>query len=226
MIIHIPKSDVAFNILLKNIANKISKYASFGITEKDIATLKADAEAFDYVLNSQNTVQSFAHSYTAFKNSLRKGGDEYDATLPSVPVLPPAPLMPVPGVDTRLRNIIQRIVNHSDYTSAIGEDLGIEGGIEVLAAIEAKPKFSIKLATNGYPNIRWLKGKFHGVEIWKDEGRGFAKLDRDFKPRFFDKSLLPPRGSKAVWKYKMIYLLNGQPIGSWSDVVSVIVQGN
>lgn len=226
MIFHIPKSDLAFNILLRNFATKIGKYgSSLGITEKEITTLKADSVAFDYVINCQNIVQTFAQSFTSFKNRLRKGGDVQGFVMPEVPVLPVAPPMPTPNIEGRLHSVIQRMISHPDYTTAIGEDLGIEGGAEAMAAIEAKPRFSIKLSSHGYPNIRWIKGKFQGVEIWKDVGRGFAKLERDFKPRFFDKSPLPPRGQSTVWRYKMIYLLKNEPIGSWSDVVSVTVRG-
>jgi hypothetical protein len=226
MIIHIPKSDLAFTILLKNFATKIGKYGTgLGITEREITSLQKDAAAFDYVVNCQSVIQIFAQSFTTFKNVLRKGGEVELMAMPVAPVLDNPPPMPAPHIDGRLRNVIQRIVSHPDYTSTIGEDLGIEGGMEALAAIEAKPRFFIKLASNGHPNIRWIKGKFHGVEIWKDTGRGFMKLERDFKPRFFDKSPLPPWGVTAVWKYKMIYLLKDQPIGSWSDVVSVTVRG-
>jgi hypothetical protein len=36
---------------------------------------------------------------------------------------------------------------------------------------------------------------------------------------------LPPQGTSATWKYKMIYLINDEPVGNWSDVVSVTVSG-
>jgi hypothetical protein len=221
-----PKSDLAFNSLLQNFVSKIDKYGSvLGFTKEEIATLQADAMAFDYIVHSHHLIQTFAQRFTSYKNHMRKGVDVQLATLPEPPVIEPAPLMPAPNVDRRLRELAQRIILHPAYTTTIGKDLGLVGGVETSTALKSKPRFFIKVASDGRPNLRWIKGKFQGVEIWKDVGKGFVKFDRDRKPRYFDKSPLPPSGESAVWKYKMIYLLHNEPFGSWSDEMSVTVRG-
>ena len=63
------------------------------------------------------------------------------------------------------------------------------------------------------------------MEIWKDSGKGFEKLDKDFFPDFTDKTALPAPGASILWKYKMIYLLKDETVGNWSDEVSVTVSG-
>ncbi len=116
-----------------------------------------------------------------------------------------------------------RISRHLNYTTAIGEDLGIEAPVVPVLPVIAKPVFRIELIDGGYPMLRWTKGKFAGVEIWKDSGQGYAKLERISKTTFIDKSDLPAVGLSSVWRYKMIYIVNDEITGNWSDVATVTV---
>lgn len=225
----IERTDAAFNAQLKNCANKIGTYsAALGLTAAEVAALKADALANDYVLNNQTTVQTFSQTYTAYKTLLRKGGEPVLGPLPVPAAFAAAPPMPAPDIEGRFRLLVQRISHSSGYTKAIGEDLGIEAPDAAASKANlgaGKPEFRIELSSGGHPNLRWTKGKYDGVEIWKDSGNGLAKLDRDMRPDFIDKTDLPASGTAAVWRYKMIYLMDDEPIGNWSDVVSVTVYG-
>ena len=44
-------------------------------------------------------------------------------------------------------------------------------------------------------------------------------------PDYLDTASLPAVGASALWKYKAIYRLNDIPVGLWSDVVSIAVNG-
>jgi hypothetical protein len=226
MAIFIEKTDTAFNLQLKNFANKISNYsAALGLTAAEVTAVKADAAAVDYVFGNQLTVQTFAQNYTAFKNQLRTGSGLTLGALPTLPAFAAAPALPAVNVENRFRNLLQRITHSPNYTTAMGQDMGIEASATVFTPADGKPIFDIELSSGGHPNLLWTRGKFQGVEIWKDSGIGFVKLDRDMRPDYIDKTNLPVAGATAVWKYKMIYLVNDEVVGSWSDVVSVTVQG-
>lgn len=226
MAVNIEKNDMAFNTQLKNFASKIGTYGpTLGLTAAEIAAIKTDSVAFDYVLTNQVSTQTFAQNYTSFKNLLRKGGEQSLGSLPVLAAFATAPAMPAANIDIRFRSTLQRITRHVAYTTAMGEDLGIEAPMATFAATNGKPSFFIEFSSGGYPNLRWVKGKFDGVEIWKDDGRGFIKLDRDMKPDYIDKSSLPTLGASAVWKYKMIYIHNDEITGQWSDVANVTVHG-
>lgn len=228
MALLIEKTDTALNAQLKNFAAKISTYsAALGLTAAEESSVKADALAFDYVITNQLAMQTFAQNYTAFKNLLRKGGEPALGALPVAPAAGAPPAMPLPNIENRFRNLLQRIVHNSAYTVAIGEDLGIEGPATLSKASlgNGKPLFFIDLSSGGHPNLRWTKGSYQGIEIWKDSGSGFVKLDRDMRPDYIDKSNLPAAGVATLWKYKVIYLMDDEVIGNWSDVVTVTVHG-
>lgn len=226
MAIFIETNDADFNIQLNNFANKIANYGTaLGLTTAEINSIKADAKAFDYVLGNQVAIQTFAHNYTTFKAQLRKGGTATLGALPKQPVFTTAPTMPLIGIESRFRALLQRITHQNGYTAAIGKDLGIDAPLTVFNAADGKPVFNITLSSGGYPNLHWTRRKFNGIEIWKDSGTGFIKLDRDMHPDFTDKTPLPAAGATAIWKYKMIYIINDEVIGHWSDVVSISVHG-
>ena len=226
MAIFIEKVDAAFNLQLKNFANKISTYSTaLGLTATEVSAVKADAAAFDYILGNQLAVQTFAQNYTAFKSQLRTGSGLTLGALPLQPVFAAAPPMPAVNAESRFRNLLQRITHNAAYTVAMGQDLGIEAPAVVFVPAQGKPLFYIEFSSGGHPNLRWTRGKFQGVEIWKDSSAGFIKLDRDMRPDYIDKTNLPAAGATAVWKYKMIYLLKDEVVGNWSDVVNVTVQG-
>lgn len=207
----IEKSDLAFNAQLKTFAGNIDNYSTpLGLTAAEVNSVKADSLALSYMMDGQDAVQTFSPTFTAYKDLLRKGGADALGPVPLGPVLPTPPPMPAPNVESRFRKLVQRIPSASTSKTAL---------------VQGKPKFFIEPSSGGHPNLRWTKGKFEGVEIWKDSGNGFAKLDRDIKPDYIDKTDLPKAGTTALWKYKMIYLMDDEPIGNWSDEVSVTVFG-
>jgi len=48
---------------------------------------------------------------------------------------------------------------------------------------------------------------------------------RNMRPDYIDKSDLPPVGISKVWKYKMMYLFDDEPVGNWSTEAAVTVCG-
>ncbi len=74
--------------------------------------------------------------------------------------------------------------------------------------------------------IVWTKGHFDGVEIWKStDGINFTKLDKDIKPDYIDKSDLPASTKAEKWYYKLIYFMDKDQVGQWSDIQSIAVAG-
>ena len=117
MALVIEKNDAAFNAQLKNFVNKITTYSTaLGLTAAEVASVKADATALDYILGNQVAIQTFALNYTAYKNILRNGGVATLGALPVLPVFAAAPALPGTNLEARFRNLLQRITHNSAYT--------------------------------------------------------------------------------------------------------------
>lgn len=226
MTIFIERQDAAFNLQLKNFAAKINTYATaLGITAAQVNSIKADSLYFDYVLNAMITYQTFAHNYTKYKTELRHGHVTNLGGLPTPPVLGAAPALVAADIETRFRALIQGFSHNANFTAAMAQDLGIEAPANNFNPATGKPVLTIDFNHGGHPVLHYTRGNFDGVEIWKDTGSGFVKLERINQTTYTDNSPLPAAGQAAVWRYKIIYLYKDNVVGDYSDAVSITVYG-
>ncbi|MEO8761708.1 MAG: hypothetical protein ABI388_09730 [Bacteroidia bacterium] len=226
MTIYIERQDAAFNLQLKNFVAKIGTYATpLGLTTAQINSIKADALYFDYVLNAMITFQTFAHNYTKYKTELRHGHVTNLGGLPTLPVLGAAPAVVTADIEARFRNLIQSFAKNANFTAAMAQDLGIEAPANNFDPATGKPVLTIDFNHGGHPVLHYTRGEFDGVEIWKDTGAGFIKLERITQTNYTDNTTLPAAGQAAVWKYKLIFLYKDTVVGQYGDVVTVTVYG-
>lgn len=226
MTIYIERQDAAFNLQLKNFATKIATYATaLGVTPAQVTSIKADSAFFDFTLSAMITFKTFAHNYSHYKTELRHGHVTVLGALPAIPVLGTAPAAVAADIEARFRTLIQNFANNSNFTPAIAQDLGISAPANTFNPATGKPQFTIDLTAGGHPSIHYTRGDFDGVEIWKDAGAGFLKLERVTQTTYTDSSPLPAANQAALWKYKLIYLLKDAVVGSYSNDVNITVYG-
>lgn len=186
--------------------------ATVGLTGGEIAEAKADAKYMAYVNQQQDKSQDFAQAYTKFRKDLRKGSD--------TPIIEPVfnvpatvPTAVLAGVEDRFRKKVAAVKAHANYTPAIGEAWGIVA--DEASADLGLPEFEIVFAGN-HPVLRWKKKTADAIRIEKDKGQGWYHADNDIKSPWADKDDLPPAGQSAVWKYRIIYLINDEQVGAFS----------
>ncbi len=222
---YMPKSDDDRADLLEHIVETLPKYITLlEINTQDFDGLQADSAAFRYALQTMGIMQSYSQTWTSTKNQLRDGGIGSDSW-PTIPTLPiPIAVMVKPGIISRLSALAARIKSHRNYTTAIGYDLWLIGSEQKIDPTTWKPVLSIYLQA-GHPVIAWAKGNASALEIWVDrtDNNNFVLLAVNTEPNTNDTTPLPPAGSSAVWKYKAIYRLHDEPVGQWSDVISIAV---
>lgn len=224
---YLANTDEKLAVQLLNFSSKVGTYQTeFNLLPAEITSIKNDAAFLDWTVNNHKKIDTYKKNWTAFKNILKKGESNVTGnSIPAVPVLDAAPVVVPPGVISRFSTIVAKIKAHEKYTSAIGENLGIElTASEKIDLTNSQPTLKVVLR-GGNVNLLWRKGKFGGVLIEKDSGQGFITLDKDFHPDFIDNSPLPAPNQTALWKYRAIYLLNDEKVGKWSDVVSISVNG-
>ena len=222
---YMPKNDDDRANLLEHVVATLPKYvALLDISAQDFDELQTDSISFRYALQTMGIMQAYSQSWTTTKNHLRDGGIGSDGW-PMVPKLPePIPAMVKPGIIPRLSALAARIKAHRNYTTAIGYDLWLIGGEQKIDPTTWKPALSIYLQA-GHPVIAWAKGNAGTIEIWVDrtDGNNFVLLAIDTEPNTNDATPLPAAGSGAIWKYKAIYRVHDEPVGHWSDIISIAV---
>lgn len=220
-------TDEKLAIQLPNFSSKIDTYSVlFALSAAEVASIKADTLFFVWAITNYKKIDTFKKNWTTFKNILKKGeANVVSNTAPAAPTLDVMPPVVPPGILIRFTTMVNRIKAHQSYTTAIGQNLGIELTNNQKIDLDAAQPTLKAVMRGGQVNLLWKRGKLGGILIEKDSGAGFVTLDKDFHPDFIDNSILPEQGQSALWKYRAIYLVNDEKVGSWSDIVSITVAG-
>lgn len=224
---YLPKSDDARVTWLNNFAAKLTATltAKYALTPAQVSAVQADAVYFDALVKYKKQYENYLSSVTAYKNAMRNG---VAAGSTLVPLVTPVLVLPgtavAPGIFDRISEVVKKIKASQLYSAADGKNLGIEGNdIGEEDADDAKPKLTLGNAT-GQPKVEWIRKTYTAIEIQKDRGDGnWVFLAIDTVPNYIDTEALPATGTMATWKYRARYRKGDEPVGQWSDVVSVNV---
>lgn len=202
----------------------------YQITNEEVAQVKANYELFNYWTDVIAQLQEYTKSTIAYRNELLYGveGNTTSLEMPSLPVFAPPPANVVSNIVGFATSIAKRIKSHHLFTETDGQDLGLFGAEMVSATVTSKPTLSIRLVGGGHPELVWKKGVHKGIQIFANynDGNDWQSIGYDLQPNFTDMHLLPKGNDSNVWKYRIIYVnSNMQPIGEYSDTVSIVVGG-
>ncbi len=225
----IKKSDTEFTLQVIKFGDTLPGYAAtLGISAAEVAQAQDDARYMSWILQCMNIYREHSESWTKFKNLMRRGTEGSVTTAPATPVLPTAPSVTVqPNIQERFTKLSAKCKASLNFTTTIGEDLGIEAPSGTFNPQEGKPEFSIRLVSGGKPELVWTKGRFDGVAIYrKEQGGSYSRLDTDLRPNYVDNTAMAPEGQSKVYTYKMIYLYNDEQVGMWSSEESIRVAGD
>ena len=224
---YLENTDEKLSIQMTNFGSKLGTYAApFALTPAEVTGIQADAAQYAWTVTNLKKIETHKQNWTTFKNILKKGEANVTANLvPTTPTLDAAPAAVAPGVLVRFTTMVNRVKAHPAYTTAIGQNLGIEKTMSAKGNTdESKPALKAVLR-GGKVNLLWKKRGFSGILIEKDNGAGFLMLDKDFSPDFIDNSAMPAQGESAIWKYRASYMVGDDKVGLMSDVVSITVAG-
>lgn len=230
----IPNAEDARKTWAENFALKFpSVAASLGFSPAEATAITNDCEMMRFVITSSQSAAGESKARTAYKRAILDGIPD-GSNAPPLPLstlpAPPA-VLTAPDVVGRLQAAITRIKAHPGYNEAVGEQLditgggkdgGAGGGIYGANFGNAKPKFT-GAATAGAITLPWTKGAFDGVQIECQRGAEttWTLLDKDFKSPFTDTRPNLAANQPEQRRYRMIYLLDDQIVGVYSDTVNV-----
>lgn len=219
----VKSSDALFCEQLGKMASNIDTYKTIlGITDEEVDEIKLDYKGFTFVLNTLKDVPEFGKSWTSYKDNLRKSKTEVASVFP-VFTLPenPAPAPLANGLEMRFRELAKKMKAHAGYTDAIGQQLGIVAdSVAPPNTEEAKAIIKQLKVTGGKVLLKWTKGPFDGINIYRKRGNGaFEFVGFDMSPDWTDNTPLP--ATFENWTYRIIYVRKDVEVGHFSNEVSV-----
>jgi hypothetical protein len=219
---YLPTSDKDRTVWLNNFSAKLAPVAaSLGILPAEVTSVANDAANCTYAVNNVEIMTTNKEQRVTYKNLILNGPlGKVAGSPPALPVIPAAPAAVAPGIFPRTGQLVQRIKNSSNYTEAIGRDLGIIGAEQLMDAAMMKPVLKL-VFKGGQVEVQWVKGDADAVHIEVDRGAGtWQFLAIDTVPHYPDTTAIT---AAATWKYRAIYILDDERVGQWSDIASITV---
>lgn len=219
---YIPRTDKECAPWLSNFASKFAESAtSLGFTAADVTALNNDSAMFSYLVSLVETYTTAKEQRVKYRDLIKNGPiGTPGGAMPVVPTVIPAPALVPPGILPRVKLLVARIKTSPTYTEAIGKGMGIIGAEQIADYTEVKPSIKL-LMKGGRVEVQWIKGDSDGIRIEVDRGTGtWTFLATDTVPHYTDTA---PITAAATWKYRAMYFVADEPVGLWSDVVSITV---
>lgn len=221
----IPSREGDFALFFANFAAKLPPYAvPLAISVAELARIAAAAPFVALIFDAVEQARVEAKEWRAFKQLVIYGDD--NGTSPSIPSpMPPPALSPIlAGLVDFLRGLIGRIKKNVHYTPAIGADLGI---VASGSAGPAVPKPTGSVTSDGLftATVKFKKGGFSGVEVWSQRAgeTTWVRIATDSYSPYVDNRPPLVAGQPEERRYRLRYLQLDEPVGEFSDVMSVVV---
>jgi hypothetical protein len=221
----IPVTASARIAWLENMISQFpSKGESVGFSAAEIDDFILDCETVRFAILFARSARNFSKAANQFKKAVcgSKGKTSGVPTFSSVE----APLfVNAAGALKRVQRSVRRMKIHSSYSQSVGEILRIHTAKQTpLALNEAKPKGAAESLVNSIVRIDWTKGKFTGVyvESMRGDETVWTRIGFDTRSPFIDARAPLEAGKPEERRYRLLYFLNDERVGVWSDTFSTI----
>ena len=110
---------------------------------------------------------------------------------------------------------------NANYTSAMGDELGIEGAEDSTDMESAKPNLKVAVKGNGVVEVAFNKMNAEGVRLYgqRDGESGWTLLARENYSPYVDNRPLQAANKPEIRKYKALFVIGREEVGLESDVV-------
>lgn len=217
---YLPKSWGAIVTWFINYDNKINFYAvTFGLGLPATTSVDDDLAALQHLVSLGEIFKTKAQEVFDYKDQLFNGPGPIGA-YPANAVLPAAPTVVLAGIIDRVDALVAQLKAHSAYTTAIGEDIGIE------SPAAAAPPTTLEVTAVAMPNsevrVTFTKGTSDGAHIrGRVNGGAWVVLGNDRFSPYLDTRPPLVAGQAEVREYQARPLDGDDPSGDWSNIAQV-----
>jgi hypothetical protein len=192
----IPAADADLLVWLDHFIDNLSP--DHGISDSDLAILKAANADFHAKTIAANQAAALARQATAEKNTSRQ------------------------QIETLVRAEIRRIKASNNYTAGSGKQLGIETSGNRFDSNNARPQLAGADQTGGKVALSFAKYRSDGINLYcqRENDSDWQLLSRATVSPFIDNRPLMTIGKPELRRYCAVYVLKDQEVGEFShDVV-------
>ncbi len=223
---YLPTDLVSQVVWLNYFSARLPSYqATFGLSATKIDDIQMDARYFAWIVSTTSQLKTLTASYVAARSQYgfgQKGAK--DPYLPGLTFHTPRPPSVPPGIFRRVHRIVTDIKSHPLYTESIGKNLGISGSNDLVDLTLVRPEIVVYW-NNNQPEVSWKKSDgFDTIEVEVNRGTGWMPLCMSTAPGIIDTQPSPLSAVSTAWQYRASYILAGDRVGQWSEVIAVTVK--
>ena len=207
-------------VWLRNIKTKLPGYvALLTLDAAEVAAFLLDVENAIYALEAyRGAIATFPDAaYQRIQDALHNEALTGSIAWLTLALPTPVPTAVAYGCLQRIFDYINDTIKKAAaYDDAIGADLGTEAPTTPTPSVINTPIFTLRVTAGGKLEVVWTKGAYDGVKLQFDLGAAGMQNDVDLRPNY-TLNWLPPAGTSAIIKVRLMYILKGNDTGSWSD---------
>ena len=206
-------------VWLRNLKTKLPGYATpLALDAGEVTAFLLDVDNAIYGLEAyRGALATFADAaYRRIEDALQNGALTGSIAWLAFAAPTPVPAAVAYGCLGRIFTYINETIRKAAaYDDAIGSDLGLEAPPMPEPATGTVPVFTLRVTDGGKLEVVWTKGPFDGVKLQFDLGTAGMQNDIDLRPNY-TLNWLPPAGTSAIIKVRLMYILKGNDTGNWS----------
>ncbi|HEX8369460.1 MAG TPA: hypothetical protein VF604_13020 [Pyrinomonadaceae bacterium] len=218
-----PEVDALLQLWHERMPDHQTRYT---LTAAQLAQVLDDALVYRHMLNATNLLDEDVKEFYTYKKNIMKGdpnveaGDYPKIEMPSLPTLTNPPRA---GIEKRNQELYNFLKAHPNRTAESLADLGIgEAGGDPVSPEDLKPALKAQARIDDKIEIAFNKQGQSAVRIQRETGADkWTNAGEPTSSPFVDETPSPD-GKPEKRRYRAVYLAKNQPVGQYSDIVSVV----
>ncbi len=132
----------------------------------------------------------------------------------------------LPGAMTRIRDFLQSLKRKQAWSVSIEADFRLTPLVSEINTDTAKPEGKSKTTAGAVVMLTWVIGPFDAVLIeWQLDGADtWSSLGNITGRKFTHTAALAVAGKPEARHYRIRFVVENNPVGEWSDVLTVTVR--
>jgi hypothetical protein len=198
----------------------------YNLTAAQLAQILDDSLLYEHMMKASDLLDEDVKEFYTYKKNIMRGdpnetaGDYPKIELSSLPTLTNPPK---PGIEKRNQEIYNFLQVHPNRTAESLADLGIgEAGGEAISPDDLKPSLKVQAAVDDKVEIGFNKQGQTAIRIQRETGDDKWTNVGDATTSPLVDATASPDGKPEKRRYRAIYLAKNQPVGQYSDIVTVV----
>jgi hypothetical protein len=222
-----PNTETKINALLQIWHERMPDHQTrYGLTAAQLAQILDDALVYQHLINARSLLDEDVKEFSAYKKNIMEGdpnveaGDYPKIELPSLPTLTKPPKA---GIEKRNQELYNFLKAHPNRTAESLADLGLgETGGDSISPEDLKPALKAQARIDDKIEIAFNKQGQSSIRIQRETAADKWTTAGEATTSPFVDETPSPDGKPEKRRYRAVYLSKNQPVGQYSDIVTIV----